>query len=208
MSNLTCDNVCVWDRANCRKYVRGTDAKKNPKNKIYLLQVKYSCCYWWQLSVRLVAMSSRIVYGVVFAIDFRQTLKYQKIFTIVHTMVHLYRSKKTSPRMFYSNFARTSSKTVGLLPFGWKWTIYWLPPLFHSKASDLVCCDDANVRVMANSLEAASSIFERCQTCMSNFRKSICAMNCSPKQSSFLKPYHGKIIAEDDDGKWRVRFYM
>lgn len=41
---------------------------------------------------------------------------------------------------------------------------------------------------MRDSLAQASSIFGRCESCMKNLVKSICGMNCSPKQSKFLLP--------------------
>ena len=39
---------------------------------------------------------------------------------------------------------------------------------------------------MAKSLELASSQLVRCPTCYYNFRRSICAMSCSPDQSDFI----------------------
>lgn len=51
---------------------------------------------------------------------------------------------------------------------------------------------------MAGKLGQASNIFLRCPTCLENFRKSICAMNCSPRQSEFLKSYVKTVVPEDD----------
>lgn len=60
---------------------------------------------------------------------------------------------------------------------------------FSSLASDLLCCDSEMIRIMETNFVIASGLFGRCETCMKNFRKSICAMNCSPKQSQFLTPH-------------------
>lgn len=70
-----------------------------------------------------------------------------------------------------------------------------------SIAMDLVCCDADMIQVMANSLTTAFAIFGRCPTCMGNFQKSICAMNCSPHQSKFLIANEKIIIADEDNGE-------
>lgn len=70
-----------------------------------------------------------------------------------------------------------------------------------SIASDLVCCDANMIQIMASSLTNAFAIFGRCPTCMKNFQKSICAMNCSPHQSKFLVAHEKIVIADEDNGK-------
>lgn len=64
-------------------------------------------------------------------------------------------------------------------------------------ADDKVCCDDEMISIMSESVQIASIFFGRCSTCMKNFRKSVCAMNCSPEQSRFLTP---EIKTKPNDG--------
>lgn len=64
---------------------------------------------------------------------------------------------------------------------------------FFFSADDLLCCDSEMINIMEANFQMAASLFGRCDTCMKNFRKSICAFNCSPKQSDFLTPYYAEI---------------
>lgn len=68
--------------------------------------------------------------------------------------------------------------------------------LFDS-AGDKLCCDDEMISIMKTNLQVAYNLFGRCSTCLKNFQKSVCAMNCSPEQSRFLKPY---IKTKPNDG--------
>lgn len=70
---------------------------------------------------------------------------------------------------------------------------------FHCLASELLCCDKDMVRIMAQSINMATGIFGRCETCLKNLYKSVCALNCSPKQSEFMVGH--KDVVEDDKGK-------
>lgn len=54
------------------------------------------------------------------------------------------------------------------------------------------------IKVMASKIALAAGIFGRCDTCLRNLYKQICALNCSPKQSEFLFPTYGE--KEKDDG--------
>ncbi|KAJ0176158.1 hypothetical protein K1T71_008332 [Dendrolimus kikuchii] len=51
------------------------------------------------------------------------------------------------------------------------------------------CCDQEQVRKMSDSLTLADSILGRCPTCVRNFARQICEMNCSPDQSNFVDVY-------------------
>lgn len=57
---------------------------------------------------------------------------------------------------------------------------------------------------MASKLVQASNIFLRCPTCMQNFQKSICAMNCSPRQSEFLDAEVKTVYPDDDEGEYKI----
>lgn len=56
-------------------------------------------------------------------------------------------------------------------------------------ADDKLCCDSEMVQIMEDNFQMAGGLFGRCDTCMKNFRKSICALNCSPNQTQFMTPY-------------------
>ncbi|XP_068629200.1 NPC intracellular cholesterol transporter 1 homolog 1b-like [Battus philenor] len=51
----------------------------------------------------------------------------------------------------------------------------------------LTCCDDVQLRKMQESLMLAEGVLGRCPTCLRNFVKQICEMNCSPDQSRFVE---------------------
>lgn len=53
------------------------------------------------------------------------------------------------------------------------------------------------IKVMAVSINMAAGIYGRCDTCLRNLYKSICALNCSPKQSEFLVATNGNKTNED-----------
>ncbi|CAG4996534.1 unnamed protein product [Parnassius apollo] len=50
----------------------------------------------------------------------------------------------------------------------------------------LTCCDGVQIRKMQESLMLADSVLGRCTTCLRNFVRQICEMNCSPEQSRFV----------------------
>lgn len=50
---------------------------------------------------------------------------------------------------------------------------------------------------MARSMNMAAGAYGRCDTCLKNLYKSICALNCSPKQSEFLVGTKGNKTAEN-----------
>lgn len=66
-------------------------------------------------------------------------------------------------------------------------------------ASDLLCCDSEMIQIMEANFVMASGLFGRCETCMKNFQKSICAFNCSPKQSKFLTPHTTSVKQGEDN---------
>ncbi|XP_063364895.1 NPC intracellular cholesterol transporter 1 homolog 1b-like [Cydia amplana] len=51
----------------------------------------------------------------------------------------------------------------------------------------LTCCDSAQIAGMARSLLMADGVLGRCPTCMRNFQRQICEMNCSPDQARFVE---------------------
>lgn len=74
-----------------------------------------------------------------------------------------------------------------------------------SIASDLYCCSATSIKVMAASIRMAAGVYGRCDTCMRNLYKQICALNCSPKQSDFLVPTNGSKEKDDKtgNGRWK-----
>lgn len=52
--------------------------------------------------------------------------------------------------------------------------------------SALVCCDAAQVRTLVSNINNAEAIFGRCQTCVGNMLRSICAFTCGADQSRFI----------------------
>lgn len=56
-----------------------------------------------------------------------------------------------------------------------------------TEGDDYLCCDAEQIKKMEQSLQLADGIFGRCQTCLKNFHKSICAFSCSSEQSRFVK---------------------
>lgn len=58
---------------------------------------------------------------------------------------------------------------------------------------------------MAASIRMAAGVYGRCDTCMRNLYKQICALNCSPKQSDFLVPTNGSKEKDDKtgNGRWK-----
>lgn len=59
------------------------------------------------------------------------------------------------------------------------------------------------IGIMQISVNRARLVYGRCDTCIRNLYKSICALNCSPKQSDFLVGTNGTKENDDgDEGKW------
>lgn len=65
-------------------------------------------------------------------------------------------------------------------------------------ASEPLCCDANMIKMMEFGMNMAAGVYGRCDTCQKNLHKSICALNCSPKQSEFLVGKNGTKV---DDGK-------
>lgn len=61
---------------------------------------------------------------------------------------------------------------------------------------------------MERTFKIFSSVYENCPTCVKNFQKSICALNCSPKQSQHLTPYIAEIETEIGASKLFARFFI
>ncbi|XP_031627932.1 NPC intracellular cholesterol transporter 1 homolog 1b [Contarinia nasturtii] len=76
------------------------------------------------------------------------------------------------------------------------------PELFENdkNESQLFCCNAEMVQIMENNFKLFSSMFGRCSSCLKNFQKSICALNCSPKHSQFLDPYIVDIETYNETG--------
>ncbi|XP_026752519.2 NPC intracellular cholesterol transporter 1 homolog 1b-like [Galleria mellonella] len=51
----------------------------------------------------------------------------------------------------------------------------------------LTCCDEIQLDKMANSLLLADGVLGRCPSCVRNFARQICEMNCSPEQDRFVE---------------------
>ncbi|XP_032518509.2 NPC intracellular cholesterol transporter 1 homolog 1b-like [Danaus plexippus] len=50
----------------------------------------------------------------------------------------------------------------------------------------LLCCDAEQIRSMTNSMLLAAGVLGRCPTCLGNFVRQICEMNCAPDQARFV----------------------
>ncbi|XP_026330657.1 NPC intracellular cholesterol transporter 1 homolog 1b-like isoform X2 [Hyposmocoma kahamanoa] len=50
----------------------------------------------------------------------------------------------------------------------------------------VACCDYAQLRGMADNLLLAEGVLGRCPTCLRNFVRQICELNCSPDQARFV----------------------
>lgn len=60
-------------------------------------------------------------------------------------------------------------------------------PDFYSDISQVVCCSPQQVIIMDDNIQMLEGIFGRCQTCIKNLLKSICALACHPDQDRFMK---------------------
>jgi Niemann-Pick C1 protein len=59
---------------------------------------------------------------------------------------------------------------------------------FYKDAGDPVCCTNGQVLKMEQEVQMAEGVFGRCQTCLNNMLKSICALACAPDQSKYIVP--------------------
>lgn len=55
---------------------------------------------------------------------------------------------------------------------------------------------------MEKNIVMARNLFGRCETCMKNFQKSICAMTCSPDQSIYLRKNVTKVKVNNETIKY------
>jgi Niemann-Pick C1 protein len=63
-----------------------------------------------------------------------------------------------------------------------------------SYASDLVCCDLAQVKSLESSLKKAENLIASCPACQQNFFDFFCTFTCSPDQARFLQIEEVRII--------------
>lgn len=61
------------------------------------------------------------------------------------------------------------------------------PHMLTSNGVPKTCCDTKQLTTFDQNIRMASSILQRCPSCLSNFVKHICEYTCSPRQSSFVK---------------------
>ncbi|XP_037082633.1 NPC intracellular cholesterol transporter 1-like [Pollicipes pollicipes] len=71
-----------------------------------------------------------------------------------------------------------------------------------------LCCDEKNIKEMADSLQLAASQFSRCPICYYNLRKSICEMSCSAEQSSFMNVTATAFTADGVEYLTNVDYYI
>lgn len=64
------------------------------------------------------------------------------------------------------------------------------------------------VEIMDRNFQMVSGIFGRCDACTKNFQKSICAFNCSPKQSQFLTAYIEEVGEDDEKGNAPIETFF
>nr|XP_040583729.1 NPC intracellular cholesterol transporter 1-like [Lepeophtheirus salmonis] len=57
----------------------------------------------------------------------------------------------------------------------------------HINPNEGVCCSLSQLESMEAEFKLPSGIMARCPTCLHNFKKIFCAMNCHPEQSLFIK---------------------
>lgn len=69
------------------------------------------------------------------------------------------------------------------------------------QASDLFCCDAQMIEIMDQQIKMATGVFGRCHTCSRNLYKSVCALNCSPRQSDFLVGEKAEVEVHNETGE-------
>ncbi|KAL4711125.1 hypothetical protein ACJJTC_009496 [Scirpophaga incertulas] len=57
------------------------------------------------------------------------------------------------------------------------------------------CCNAAQIYDMAESFLLSDSVLGRCASCINNFQRQICEMNCSPDQTRFVEVYKEVEVA-------------
>lgn len=60
------------------------------------------------------------------------------------------------------------------------------PNLSTDSDAPVTCCDDSEVFVLQNQLDAMATLFKRCPSCYHNLANVFCQLLCSPKQSTFV----------------------
>ncbi|GFU25408.1 NPC intracellular cholesterol transporter 1 [Nephila pilipes] len=71
-----------------------------------------------------------------------------------------------------------------------------LCPTLETGPNYSVCCDDSQIEVFQNSLDALATLFKRCPSCYHNLANVFCQLTCSPYQSRFLQVTNYTISKE------------
>jgi Niemann-Pick C1 protein len=73
------------------------------------------------------------------------------------------------------------------------------PNLVNSSGKPLLCCDEAQVYTLHQSLFLPKTILSRCPACLHNFISLFCHLTCNPKQSHFMAA--DVVSYTDENGK-------
>lgn len=81
-------------------------------------------------------------------------------------------------------------------------------PELYKDANSSVCCTSDQVKEMDTSFQLAEQVFGRCQTCVQNMLRSICAMTCHPEQGKFIKVKEHKPGPLEKECVWDINFLI
>lgn len=73
------------------------------------------------------------------------------------------------------------------------WCSHLLPDKYVQGDPVSTCCDEQQLHEFNENIKIASSLLNRCPSCMQNFARHICDFTCNPKQSDFIKVKNIKL---------------
>lgn len=106
--------------------------------------------------------------------------------TIVSIMDRPKYCKMKKQRKLCVNFVQIFIKMVDRMKKNFRWRFLIVFPCIAD--STPLCCDGKIVQDMATNIKLATGAYGRCDSCILNLQKTICAMSCSPTQSLFMHP--------------------
>lgn len=148
----------------------------------------------------------QIAFGMVF-VGQQRSQKMVRKYTIALMMDQAINSTIKKPKelcsVYVLNSVSKKLKWFGFLVTKFQFAFDQFVSMFSFLATDALCCDAQMIKIMESSINKAAGIYGRCDTCLKNLFKSICALNCSPKQNEFLFGKTGKRVAENGtEGEW------
>ncbi|XP_049876283.1 NPC intracellular cholesterol transporter 1 isoform X1 [Pectinophora gossypiella] len=75
-------------------------------------------------------------------------------------------------------------------------------------AGGVSCCDKGQLMNLDSSISIARTMLARCPSCWDNFIKHVCALTCSPQQSSFLKPVRVERFNSTTDRIQEIDYHL